>query len=61
VGSGVSIIKILNDHEYERISGSSLGGAMFLGIANLLTNENDFQKLLEMSNQGDSNKVLMGN
>jgi pantothenate kinase len=34
---------------------------MFLGIANLLTNENDFQKLLEMSNQGDSNKVLAGN
>jgi len=36
VGSGLSIIKFIDKDNYERISGSSLGGGMFLGIANLL-------------------------
>ena len=37
VGSGISIIKFEEKDKYSRVSGSSLGGGMFLGIANLLT------------------------
>ena len=36
VGSGASFIKILNKDDYIRVSGTSLGGAVFMGLSNLL-------------------------
>jgi type II pantothenate kinase len=57
VGSGVSFIKCIDKHTYQRVGGSSLGGGVFLGLANLLIQENHFETLLEMSNQGKSSRV----
>lgn len=46
IGSGVSILKFENKEEFTRISGTSLGGGMFLGLCHLFTGINDFDKLL---------------
>lgn len=35
------------------MGGTSLGGGFFMGLANLLTGENNFHKLLEMAQKGD--------
>jgi type II pantothenate kinase len=43
VGSGVSIIKVDNMSN-TRISGTSSGGATFLGLCQLLTGCNDFHE-----------------
>lgn len=49
IGSGVSIIKINNFDSYERVSGTMIGGGTLLGLANLLTGVNDFDRILELS------------
>jgi len=57
IGSGVSVIKVEGDGKYERISGSSLGGGTFWGLARLLTQRKDFDEILELSMQGDNANV----
>ena len=59
IGSGVSIIKINNFDSYERVSGTMIGGGTLLGLANLLTGVNDFDRILEMSKQGNNAEVDM--
>jgi type II pantothenate kinase len=49
IGSGVSILKFDNEDEFIRISGTSLGGGMFLGLSHLFTGINDFDELLKMT------------
>ena len=48
------------DGKYERISGSSLGGGTFWGLARLLTQAKDFDDVLEISMQGDNANVGAG-
>ena len=56
IGSGVSFIKIDNKN-YERINGTSLGGATFMGLCNAVTNISNFEQLLELSKFGTNNKI----
>jgi type II pantothenate kinase len=42
IGSGVSIIKVDADGQYERISGTSLGGGTLWGLLSLLTGADSF-------------------
>lgn len=49
IGSGVSIIKVDNYSSFERVSGTMIGGGTLLGLANLLTGVNDFERILELS------------
>lgn len=42
IGSGVSIIKVDGDGQYERISGTSLGGGTLWGLLSLLTGADTF-------------------
>lgn len=42
IGSGVSILKFENENTFTRISGTSLGGGLFLGLAHLFTGNKDF-------------------
>ncbi len=58
IGSGVSMVKVTGEGEYERVSGSSLGGGTFSGLCRLLTQRKDFDEMLELSMQGDNSKVL---
>lgn len=44
---------------YERVSGSSLGGGTFWGLARLLTRAKDFDELLQLCARGDNSRVDM--
>ena len=62
IGSGVSIIKVTSDSEYERISGSSVGGASFWGLTSLFASYSnlsklDFDDILDLTRQGNNNNV----
>jgi len=46
IGSGVSILKFTDDNNYERISGTCIGGGTFMGLCGLMTGINDFDTLL---------------
>ncbi|CAK75335.1 unnamed protein product (macronuclear) [Paramecium tetraurelia] len=54
IGSGVSILKFDNDEQFARISGTCLGGGMFLGLSHLFTGINDFDELLKMTKKGSN-------
>ena len=57
IGSGVSIIKVKSNEEYERICGTMIGGGTLVGLSNLLLRVNDFTKIQELSKKGDNSKV----
>jgi len=59
IGSGVSIVKVEMDGSYERVSGTSLGGATLCGLLSLLTPATTFDEMLELSEKGDNAKVDM--
>ncbi|KRX04741.1 hypothetical protein PPERSA_11797 [Pseudocohnilembus persalinus] len=57
IGSGVSILKVKNKDEFERVSGTSLGGNVFLGIAHLLTGNNNFNQALKKASIGNNRNI----
>lgn len=59
IGSGVSIIKVDGPGEFQRISGTHLGGGTLWGLLSLLTNAKTFDEMLEMSLKGDNANVDM--
>lgn len=59
IGSGVSIVKVTDHDCYERISGSSLGGGTFWGLARLLLNCKTFDDVIDLTNSGDNANVDM--
>ncbi|XXG63107.1 hypothetical protein AAC387_Pa05g1368 [Persea americana] len=59
IGSGVSINKVDGDGSYQRVTGSSIGGRTYLGLAWLLTKHKSFDELLELSKRGDNRNVDM--
>ncbi|KAJ2907800.1 hypothetical protein GGI21_003526, partial [Coemansia aciculifera] len=59
IGSGVSILKVTGEGEYERISGTSLGGGTLWGLLHELTGVQSFDAMLEMTKSGDNTKVDM--
>ncbi|KAG8928601.1 hypothetical protein FRC00_001698 [Tulasnella sp. 408] len=59
IGSGVSIIKVDEDGNFERVSGTSLGGGTLWGLLSLLTPATTFDEMLELSEQGDNATVDM--
>ncbi|KAJ2503196.1 hypothetical protein GGH96_000445 [Coemansia sp. RSA 1972] len=59
IGSGVSILKVTGEDEFERISGTSLGGGTLWGLLNLLTGVRSFDAMLDMTKTGDNSKVDM--
>lgn len=59
IGSGVSIMKVESDDNYERIGGSATGGGTFWGLGSLMTKAKSFDELLELAEQGDHRTVDM--
>ena len=59
IGSGVSMIRVDGDEQYERVSGTSIGGGTFWGLCRLLTGCKNFDEMLQMSSKGDNTKVDM--
>ncbi|XP_024385144.1 pantothenate kinase 2 isoform X2 [Physcomitrium patens] len=59
IGSGVSMIKVDGDGQYERVSGTNVGGGTFWGLGRLLTKSKSFDELLEISQGGDNSAIDM--
>ncbi|KIJ46524.1 hypothetical protein M422DRAFT_165213 [Sphaerobolus stellatus SS14] len=59
IGSGVSIIKVDEDGNFERVSGTSLGGGTLWGLLSLLTPATTFDEMLDLAEQGDNSTVDM--
>lgn len=59
IGSGVSMIKVDGDGQFERVSGTNLGGGTFWGLGKLLTKCKSFDELLEMSHRGNNRVIDM--
>ncbi|MBW0476876.1 hypothetical protein O181_016591 [Austropuccinia psidii MF-1] len=59
IGSGVSMIKVSGFGDFERISGTSLGGGTLWGLLSLLTNAKTFDEMLDLSMKGDNSNVDM--
>jgi hypothetical protein len=57
VGSGVSFILVRSEHSWERVSGTSLGGGTFFGLANLITGETSFDRMLDSAEGGNNANV----
>lgn len=51
------MLKVEGNGQFERVSGSSLGGGTFWGLCRLLTGCQNFDEMLEMSARGDNSKA----
>uniref|UniRef100_A0A674NV08 4'-phosphopantetheine phosphatase n=1 Tax=Takifugu rubripes TaxID=31033 RepID=A0A674NV08_TAKRU len=59
IGSGVSIVKVESEDNFERIGGSSIGGGTFWGLGALLTKTKRFDELLQLASKGQHTSVDM--
>lgn len=59
IGSGVSILKVDERGQFERVSGTSLGGGTLWGLLGLLTDARSFDEMLELCERGDNSHVDM--
>ncbi|XP_065055956.1 4'-phosphopantetheine phosphatase-like [Rhopilema esculentum] len=59
IGSGVSILKVDSESQYERIGGTSTGGGTFWGLGSLLTDAKGFDELLQLATNGQHKNVDM--
>lgn len=55
----MSIIKVDGDKQYQRVSGTSLGGGTFWGLCSMLTGVENFNEMLELTKTGDNKNVDM--
>lgn len=59
IGTGVSVLRVDGPRKHERISGSTIGGGTYWGLCRLLTDVEDFEDVLNLSERGDASKVDM--
>ena len=59
IGSGVSILKVTGENQFQRVSGTSCGGGTLWGLLSLLTPANTYDEMLELSETGDNRNVDM--
>ena len=59
VGSGVSLIKVNDINNFERVGGTMIGGGTLLGLSNLLTGIRDFDTIIEKAQAGQNANVDM--
>eukprot|EP00057_Strongylocentrotus_purpuratus_P034326 XP_794774.1 PREDICTED: pantothenate kinase 3 [Strongylocentrotus purpuratus] len=57
VGSGVSMLAVRSHNDFERVTGTSLGGGTFLGLCCLLTGCETFEEALDMASKGDNTRA----
>ncbi|XP_020577214.1 pantothenate kinase 1-like [Phalaenopsis equestris] len=54
IGSGVSMIKVMGNRKFERVTGTHIGGGTMFGLAKLLTGCTRYDEFLKLSQQGDN-------
>ena len=58
-GSGVSVLRVENETNYQRVTGTMIGGGTLVGMANLMTGINDFDTIVKLAQEGDNTNVDM--
>lgn len=56
IGTGTSFFKVAPE-EFSRVTGSGMGGGLFMGLGALLTGTDHFHELVEMSENGNREAV----
>eukprot|EP01040_Poterioochromonas_malhamensis_P011898 gene11898-12982_t len=59
IGSGVSILKVTGPGQFQRVSGTSLGGGTYWGLCRLLTKCQTYEEVLDLAENGDAGVVDM--
>lgn len=57
IGSGVSIVVVKGPNNFQRVSGSSIGGGFFHGLCALLCGVDTFEDAIELASHGDNHHV----
>lgn len=57
IGSGVSILKVTSKDQFQRVSGSSIGGGTFWGLACQMAGVRTWDEVHEMSLSGDNRNI----
>ncbi|MFH4974963.1 hypothetical protein AB6A40_001672 [Gnathostoma spinigerum] len=57
IGSGVSVLIVRDHSNFERVSGSSIGGGFFQGLCCLLCGCETFEEAIELAKKGDNRNV----
>ena len=53
IGSGVSIVKVINENDIERIGGTMCGGGTLIGLSKILLGIDDFNEIIKLAKKGD--------
>ncbi|OWZ13627.1 Pantothenate kinase [Phytophthora megakarya] len=59
IGSGVSVLYVKGPGEYERVSGSSIGGGTYWGLCRLMTHCESYDEALDLCVHGSNQTVDM--
>ncbi|GLD94405.1 hypothetical protein PINS_up003016 [Pythium insidiosum] len=59
IGSGVSVLHVKGPNDFERVSGSSIGGGTYWGLCRLLTQCRSYDEALDMAVHGSNYNVDM--
>uniref|UniRef100_F1KZL9 pantothenate kinase n=1 Tax=Ascaris suum TaxID=6253 RepID=F1KZL9_ASCSU len=57
IGSGVSVLAVRGHDDFERISGSSIGGGFFQGLCAVMCGCETFEEAIELASRGDNRNV----
>ncbi|CAD5218748.1 unnamed protein product [Bursaphelenchus okinawaensis] len=57
IGSGVSVLVVRSHENFQRVSGSSIGGGFFQGLCSLLCKCDTFEEAIELAAKGDNANV----
>jgi type II pantothenate kinase len=57
IGSGVSVVLVKGRDNFQRVSGSSIGGGFFHGLCSLLCGVETFEEAIELASTGDNKNV----
>lgn len=57
IGSGVSILKVTSKDTFQRVSGSSIGGGTFWGLASQMADVTTWDQVQDMSLSGDNRHI----
>lgn len=57
VGSGVGFILVTSEHEWRRVSGTSIGGGTYYGLTHMLSGVGSFDEMLDLAEEGNNANV----
>jgi type II pantothenate kinase len=57
IGSGVSVVVVRGHNDFQRVTGSSIGGGFFQGLCFWLCGCETFEEAIELATKGDNQRV----